>query len=217
MVTIDITVTEPWKLEMCGEVNDSDMTNAAGDCLKVATDDTGMLFTGTPSRAVVDALGYVQADGNDNTNDGETYANIYSESGANGLVGFFARFDQLLINGDNSISAKGVDGQYDRWCKNLSDMSFNGRTDWRRASLNELQSLYGHRGNMYTGYGWASISYYWSSSVAGSSFYGVGLDRGYMDSSSPSNSYYASCVSLKVDALKLHLVKGYPATTAYAM
>ncbi|WP_227993406.1 hypothetical protein, partial [Shewanella sp. YLB-07] len=194
-----IIVTE-FELLMCGAVNDNDPTNAAGDCLKVATDGaTGMLFTSTPSLVVMDALGYQEAAGSANINGGKTYAEIIIENGTYGLVGSFARFDQILIGGDNtsSTSVGGVSGQYDRWCKNLSDMNFNGRADWRRASLAELEGLYSDRGGMDIGYGWpAGMSSYWSSTGTWYTFYYITLGgSGGVHDYAPSWPFYASCVS----------------------
>ena len=126
-------------VEVCGTgVNDTDPTNAAGSCLKVVEND-GMLFTSSPSVALLDTLGYVQA-----SNQSEkTYANTIEEDGTYGPAGFFGRFNQLLVNGDDdsAILAEGVNGQYDRWCKKLGGVSFNGRTDWRRVASHELVGL----------------------------------------------------------------------------
>ena len=197
--TIMVTDTA-FELLMCGgELNDNDPVNAAGDCLKVATDGTtGMLFTGTPSLAVMTALEYVQSDGNNNTNGGKTYGSTNTESGLFGPAGSFAEFDQLLIDGDrdNSISEGGVNGQYDRWCKNLGDLGFNGRTDWRSAIQTELHSLYSTRDNMYAKYGWATYTGYWSSSVAGNTFLNKYLYDGKERTGNPTGGRYATCVSV---------------------
>jgi hypothetical protein len=165
-----ITVTDgPFVLAICGGLNDTSQTYILGYCLKVAADDAGMLFTGSPSLAVMRALEYTYAPGARKTNDGKTYAAKYSGNGMAAPAGTFTLFDQQILGGNNtsSFAAAGVGGQYDRWCKNLGDMSFNGRTDWRRASKTELKGLYSDRGNMYIGYGWSVQNGYWSSTMAG--------------------------------------------------
>ncbi len=192
-----ITVTE-FELLMCGdEVNNNDKTNAVGDCLKVATDVTGMLFTGTPSLAAMTALKYVQADGDEDINGGKTYVSIFTENGTYGPTGSFGRFDQQLIGGDNasSILEEGVNGQYDRWCNNLGDINFNERNDWRRASEAELLSFFSDRGNIYDRYGWATSIRYWSSTVTGSFFSDVRLYDGNTSFGNPSTIHNAACVS----------------------
>ncbi len=57
---------------MCGTgVNDTDSTNATGECLKVATNSSGSWFTSTPSLALINLLGYTQSTGDSG---GKTYA-----------------------------------------------------------------------------------------------------------------------------------------------
>ena len=157
----------------------------------------GLLFTGTPSINALDTFGYVESSGDSNNNSGRNYASTYNERGNYGPVGTFGRFDQLLIGGNysDSISAAGINGQYDRWCQTLNGIGLSGKRNWRRASSNELSSLFHDKGNMYTGYGWATYDSYWSSTLAGSGFNDVHLDLDRTVSGSPIYSNYASCVS----------------------
>ena len=156
-----------------------------------------MLFTGTPSQAVMNMLGYQKAEGNKNINSGKTYSFTYNELGYSGPSGVFVMFDQLVINGDDgsSISTGGVNGQYDRWCKNLSDINFKGRSDWRRVSKVELDSLYQDRGKMFEEYGWATSWSYGSSTVKEVHFWSMFLELGVFTTNHPRTVTYASCVS----------------------
>lgn len=175
-----------------GQLNDTDPENAKGACLKIATNDAGQWFTSSPSLAMVQSLGYIQAAGNVDTNGGRTYERVISENGTTGPIeGHFAKFDQLAIG-----SGDGVNGQFDRWCQDLSAMSFAGKANWRRPSKDELLSLYNDNGNMWSSFGWPSDSRYWSyTQFTDSVAWIVGLIEGgsgkrYMD-----DNYYVSCVS----------------------
>ncbi|EMQ2878854.1 DUF1566 domain-containing protein, partial [Vibrio navarrensis] len=179
-----------------GQLNDADKENAKGACLKIATNDAGQWFTSTPSLAMMEALGYTQAAGSVDTNGGRTYASTYTEDGYYGPNGgVFARFDQLAFNGGD-----GVNGQFDRYCQDLSAMTFAGKSDWRRPTKDELQSLQADNGSLWTGAGWPTTFYYWSVTPRSSSrYYDVSLSHGGSPSSnndgSPVHGIYASCVS----------------------
>ncbi|MBE3654583.1 DUF1566 domain-containing protein [Vibrio navarrensis] len=172
-----------------GQLNDTDKENAKGACLKIATNDAGQWFTSSPSVAMMEALGYTQAAGSTDTNGGRTYASTWTEDGTYGPNGgVFARFDQF--GGDD-----GMYGQFDRYCRDLLAMTFAGKSDWRRPTKNELESLYGDKGNMWTVSGWPTVVHYWSSTPISSVYYRVSLSDGNSYGPGYSSNGYASCVS----------------------
>ncbi|MBE4593889.1 hypothetical protein BOO24_16270 [Vibrio navarrensis] len=195
--TTTLTITKPdfstLNAAACGgQLNDTDKENAKGACLKIATNNAGQWFTSSPSVAMTEALGYTVAAGSVDTNGGRTYATVWDETGSAGPAGgTFARFEQLAIG-----NGHGGNGQFDRWCQDLSAMNFGGKADWRRPSRAELSSLYNDKGNMWTVSGWPTEgSYYWSSTADGSNYIGVKLNYGGTFSTIPSSDGYASCVS----------------------
>ena len=188
-----------------GAINDSDLTNAGGKCLKVISKN-GLLYASSPSLAVLDKLEYVEAAGNVNVNSGKTYQGTQIEIGES-----FGLFDQLIIgnnSAEDSYDAHGVNGQYERWCQTLNDISFNGIINWRTVTKDELTDLYPDTTSydaFYDTYGWPRTSSYFSNvraraSISGSSIYGfyrVGL-RGAPTGSNmgeSSEGHYASCAS----------------------
>ncbi|WP_348224494.1 DUF1566 domain-containing protein, partial [Vibrio parahaemolyticus] len=182
-------------LGICGgQVDDTDPENAKGQCLKVReiidpNDNKLKRFTSTPSIAVMLGLGYHPDDSASNT--GQSYANTYIETGSSGPSGGeFARFRQ-----DGDGTAGGT--QHQRYCQNLADIGFAGRSDWRRPTKDELESLYGESGHMWTEFGWPAYDVYWSETPNGGLHYGVRLRTGHVGSYIPSYAYYGSCVSTK--------------------
>ncbi|MCG6461776.1 Ig-like domain-containing protein, partial [Vibrio parahaemolyticus] len=192
--TINVTPT-PIEFICGGAVDDTDQTNATGNCLKVATDADGNWFTSTPSIAVMDGLGYTVD--NSDTNSGKTYASTYTEDGTYGPVdGVFAQFRQdgaLAIN--PAEGGDGTDSQFDRWCQDLAAMEFAGKSSWRRPTRAELDGLYAANDNMWGARGWPAGTLYWSSTVYRSLYYYENLHNGFDGRGSPSNEHYASCVS----------------------
>ncbi|MDF4745921.1 DUF1566 domain-containing protein, partial [Vibrio parahaemolyticus] len=183
------------KLGICGgQVDDTDPENAKGYCLKVReildpNDNKLKRFTSTPSKSVMDVLGYHLDDSG--TNAGQSYARTYKETGSYGPSGGeFARFRQ-----DGDGTAGGT--QHQRYCQNLADMGFTGRSDWRRPTKDELVSLYGESGHMWTEFGWPANYRFWSESPNGGHYYSVDLSNGNVLSSYPSSAVYGSCVSIK--------------------
>ncbi|MGB0894603.1 MAG: Ig-like domain-containing protein [Parashewanella sp.] len=159
-------------LGVCGgSVNDTDLTNASGPCLKV-TESGNKWFTATPSLAAMQVLGYSQGQGN-----GKTYHSTRTES--------FGDFVLMTQEGSN-------DGQFARYCQDLADESFNGRSNWRRPTRGELRALHSDRGDMRANFGWANTQYYWADPS-----YAALLGAQYFDISSARASfrYYVSCVS----------------------
>ncbi|MCG6459578.1 Ig-like domain-containing protein [Vibrio parahaemolyticus] len=202
--TKPLIVKQPY-VTICGTgVDDSDPTNAARACLKVATDADGNWFASTPSIAVMDALGYTVDDSE--TNSGKTYSDT---EGYHGNGGVFAEFRQ---DGAIAISpadgGDGANGQFYRWCKDLAAMEFAGKSNWRRPTSDELEGLYAANGNMWDSRGWPTGRYYWSSTVGTDTFNSsgyniVGLDGGNVNTVIPMNDEYASCVSNPVDDLAI--------------
>ncbi|HHY0447917.1 TPA: hypothetical protein ACVU4T_004909, partial [Vibrio parahaemolyticus] len=193
-----VTVEE--LLPMCGSgVDDTDQTNAVGACLKVASDSAGRWFTSTPSLAVMELLEYTLE--SSDTNSGDTYASTYTETGSYGPIdGVFARFRQdgngVIAPGEGDDVNAGVDGQFDRWCQKLVSLNFAGKNDWHRPTKDELVGLYSDvGGSLWGARGWPISTSYWSASVDGSAYNFVNLLVGSVNSTSPSNVFYASCVS----------------------
>ncbi|HHY0552522.1 TPA: adhesion domain-containing protein, partial [Vibrio parahaemolyticus] len=185
----------PPPIKICGTgVDDADKTNAAGKCLKVASDAAGNWFTSTPSVALMNELGYTVD--NSGTNSGKTYASTYKETGVYGPTdGVFAQFRQDGQGVTNPSGGIGINGQFDRWCQHLAAMEFAGKSTWRRARLAELQGLRTANSDMWGARGWPTNVYYWSATPDGSNYYYVNLNRGSVFSNPPSDTNYASCVS----------------------
>ncbi|TCT58380.1 Ig-like domain-containing protein [Vibrio crassostreae] len=194
---VSIEITTP--IEVCGHIfgfplnttvgggiNDADVNNASGTCIKIAATDDNTWFTSTPSTALMSALGYTSSNGDGFT---DSYANTWNENGTAGPIGSFARFDQL---GGDSV---GIGGQYDRWCQKLSSRLFAGKDNWQRATYDELTILLAQRGNMFTNYGWPAFDNYWSSTIAAPGLRLLQLRSGANGINYISGLGYASCVS----------------------
>ena len=83
-------------------------------------------------------------------------------------------------------------------CTTYNTNSLGGRTNWSLATKNELkEELYDVFGDMFTARGWPTVKFYWSETPEPvvSLYYIVNLSRGGFVSTSPSLTYYASCVS----------------------
>ncbi|ELA9363306.1 Ig-like domain-containing protein [Vibrio parahaemolyticus] len=184
---------------------------SAEACLMVASDEDGRLFTAPPSVKLMNKLGYelVKPLSYDATKP-KTYVGIKTEDGTRGPVGDFAMFNQY------GRDRAGLTSQYANWCHDLSVRNFAGRDNWRRATRNELFSLYrASRGSVWDGtesiyeedkdgggFGWPANSEYWSTSLMdlphheGVVYDIINLHRGraqlVMDARDPA---YASCVS----------------------
>lgn len=198
----------PLKLEIlpaltsCGAVNNTDKNNASGACLKVLKGWHGeakdKLFTGTPSSSFLDALNYRKEDTFGNT--GKTYATTLVGIGKNATAG--AHFGLFRQDGQEG-TLDGSNGQYDRFCQHLVQLHFLTRTDWRRATGQELSDLYQGSGNLFNNYGVFNQVPYWSvdQSMPGRQaafsfqFFRVGLDTGFIFASGRASSMAASCVS----------------------
>ncbi len=172
-------------LGICGgEFNDTHPTNATGVCLKVKVGADGILYTSSPSKAVMDALGYTQ-----NSSIGapsRTYNELVAESGKFGPKGQFANFQY----GD------GEKGQLSQFCTHLGEIGFAGSNFWSSPNLDDLKSI---GLNMYENYGWPTLNRYWSSSWASGSKirYSMDLHDGNIKENSVNYGLYATCFSDK--------------------
>ncbi|MBE1273884.1 Ig-like domain-containing protein [Enterovibrio baiacu] len=176
-----------------GAVNDSDGSNATGACIKVVDYlSTGMLFTGTPSESAILALGYSRSVNNSNT--GQTYDSIVSDSYISGNVATFRKAGNGW-NNDIASPTYGQGGQLDRYCENLSNIRFNQRQNWRVPSLTELDNLYANQGSMQS-YGWpVSLRYGSSTGFSSNAYYLHSLRQDSQTAFSIAYDGYASCVS----------------------
>ena len=140
----------------------------SGACIDIFDTGTGKLFTNSPSKAYLDSIGGSATDG------------IFNENGTYGRGNFY------LFNWTNANAL----------CTTYNTLSLSGRTNWRLATRDELKrELYDIVGNMFTARGWPTYYYYWSATPDGSSYYLVDLNNGYVFSSHPGITLYASCVS----------------------
>jgi len=182
-------------LPICGgAVDDTNKSNAAGYCLKVATDASGNWFTSSPSIEVMRELQYSMDNSNSNTDD--TYGGTYAEDGTRGPAGgVFARFSQEGRGVVNPPGGDGMNGQFDRWCQKLNELVFGGRSTWERPEFSELSALYNANHDMWIARGWPTHYNYWSATVSGSNYDNVNLFHGGFNTPRPSTNQYASCVS----------------------
>jgi len=150
-------------------VNVTVCADLAGACIDIFDTGSGKLFTNSPSVAYLDSFG------------GSATSGASTEDGTYGPSGDF-----YLFNWNNANAL----------CTTYNTHSLGGRTNWRLATKDELSvELYGASGNMFTARGWPTGDYYWSATPDGSYYYDVNLTLGYVYSSYPSYTSYASCVS----------------------
>ncbi|MCC2525793.1 Lcl domain-containing protein [Vibrio coralliilyticus] len=200
------------KESMCGaSENDLDKENSLGQCLKVLRGISGEAkdkwFTSTPSVNFLDLLGYQQD--NSENNQGRSYARTTYQIGHGELAGEtlelspsgapFALFRQDGLNWDDDPNSEsfGARGQFERYCRDLADIKFNGRSDWRRPTAKELVALYADHGRLWDNYGFPSTYVYWTSTPAATSgnFIRFGFLNGEEYGTSPNVAVAASCVS----------------------
>ncbi|WP_373953909.1 Ig-like domain-containing protein [Vibrio pomeroyi] len=131
-----------------GQVGDDDMTNAAGDCIKMA-ESGGKLYTGNPSVSFLEAIDY------------DGYRQTQTETGTSGPSGLFGRFDQ---------------SEAIQLCTQYNTIELYGRSNWRLGTESELLSLYNELGDMFEK-GWATYFSY-RTSTFGYNYNLVGLDDG---------------------------------------
>ncbi len=139
--------------------------NWAGPCIDIFDTGSGKLFTSSPSVVYLDSIGGSAAD------------STYRENGTYGPTGDF-----YLFNWNNANAL----------CTTYNTHSLGGRTNWRLATRDELKTeLY----DAFSYMDWPRSVIYWSATPNGSYYYSVHLAISYVDSYSPSDTHYASCVS----------------------
>ena len=160
----------------CGGINDTDPTNASGECVKVGTDYYGNWFTGSPSVALLKSLGYTIDTSVNNT--GDTYHSTHREDGTYGPVGEFALFssDGLGVPHPPAEGA-GIGAQHDRWCQKLNELEFFGRTDWSVPTSFEIDTLAQELNNS-PSRGWPLGYSYWKNTVTHNSLIYCGFSTG---------------------------------------
>ncbi|KHF15068.1 hypothetical protein PO80_12995, partial [Vibrio parahaemolyticus] len=174
-------------IPMCGTgVNDSNPNNAVGSCLKVKEflrNGKKMWLTSTPSKNVMDTLGYTQDSGSDNS--GKTYDFLLNETGVHGPAGQFATFQ--YNNKDT--------GQFNRFCNDLNEMHFGGKNDWTRPEVEDLKAT-GYY--MYENYGWPTLARYWTRNLPREGIrVTFDLHNGNVVNNSVNDGHYGSCISGK--------------------
>ncbi|MGR5235679.1 hypothetical protein [Vibrio alfacsensis] len=199
--------TEPEPtLGICGGVvDDADKANATGFCLKVATDNSGNWFSSSPSKAVMDGLGYVLKPDSSSTDSGKTYNVLHTEDGSTGPSGEFARFDAT-----GGSYPEGTKNQYDRWCTDLANMNFAEKRTWRRATADELiglqnkyvknlgSSFRSEWQTLWTSHGWPTWSYHATSTPRSYNTYKwISLKDNEQDTNAIARNlpHYASCIA----------------------
>lgn len=150
-------------------VNDTDPANAAGACIKIAEDSSSNWFTSNPSYDVARAVNF------------EQLHHSYLEDGTFGPNGgIFIRF-KWFVNED--------------WCTHLNTINFADRSNWRMPTSTELSGLFTDLGNLWTGYGWPTWYYYFTSTQSGKDYIDVSLSSGSTSTISTFGHEYASCMS----------------------
>ncbi|WCE28776.1 hypothetical protein [Vibrio sp. SCSIO 43137] len=193
-----------------GGINDTDLNNAAGNCLKIREvvdpdDNKTKWFTSTPSDVVMAELGYIEQ--HNATNSGDSYAFDWQNTNPTGRFALFRQDgENVTLPGDGNDADAGVGGQYDRWCKKLSALNFAGQSNWRRATIEELFALNVTRNGV--DFGWPNDPGYFSATLFGEAplqdhyrilYIELDLPDDFAVCNSPAanaaSAHYASCVS----------------------
>ncbi|MDC5821706.1 hypothetical protein OPW19_17980 [Vibrio europaeus] len=131
--TVHLEITR--KLETCGLEGNADKTHLNANCLHIIVGDSGEAldkwFTEPPRSQVMDYMYYEYS---------PTVYNVgYTRSGfAGGGGSALMRNDGFELSVEDTGNFVGGDwGQYDRYCKDLAQIKFNGRDNWRRARQSE--------------------------------------------------------------------------------
>jgi len=128
------------------------------ECLQVVKGVSGAaankLFTEPPRIEVIHFLGYKVDRSYFNT--GYTYSGFTFERPSQNMAG------ATMMNSGYDVDFQsdgtvGVEGQYARYCRDLSAMEFNGRNNWRRATKEELVDLSNQ--GVVTVNGWPNAAY----------------------------------------------------------
>jgi len=196
--------------ETNGGINDTDLNNAAGNCLKVREvvdpiDSKTKWFSSTPSDVVMAELGYTAQ--HNATNSGDSYAYDWGNRVPTGRFALFRQDGENVSRpGEGNDAGAGVGGQYDRWCQKLSGLNFAGQSNWRRATIDELVALNTSRNGV--DFGWPNNLGYSSSTLFGDEPFSDHYRMLYIESELPddfaachspltlaASAHYASCVS----------------------
>ncbi|QJY35188.1 hypothetical protein HOO69_00595 [Vibrio europaeus] len=177
-------------------------------CLKVLEgtmgDIAGKIVTSSPSISFLEELGYVE-DGS-SQNHGRSYAAVYNTQmevvptstptqwSPDGIYGLF-RQDGLNWESDNI----GSNGQAARYCKDLANIGFYNRSDWRRITQTELIALYTEypNGALFYNHNWPISWVYWTSTKGSSpgTFIRAGFVGGFPASTKAEVAVFTTCVS----------------------
>ncbi|MER2496190.1 hypothetical protein ABS858_08810 [Vibrio neptunius] len=162
LLSHEVALETPRKLETCGVEGNADKAHRTEECLHIIVgnsgDAKGKWFTEPPRPQVMSYMWY--SFDNKMYNSGYTHSGLTADGGSG-----TNQFVQMRNDGyDQSVkdAGKPVDegqfGQHERYCADLSAIKFNGRGNWRKATLNELTEL----SNMSIGttYDWPISGYY---------------------------------------------------------
>lgn len=134
-------------------------TSNRDNCLHIVQDSSGSAtdkqFTEPPRVGVMETLGYKADSSYFNT--GYTFK---SYSVFKSITGSSNAFPLMLNSGFDSNSkavTAGSQGQYARYCRDLAEIKFNGRSNWRRATLQEMLDLSNQ--DVVGVYGWPDTLY----------------------------------------------------------
>ncbi|MEX0336748.1 hypothetical protein [Vibrio tubiashii] len=162
--TVHLEITR--KLETCGIEGNTDKSHRTERCLHIIVgnsgDADGKWFT-EPARPLVMEQMYYSAD-KTQYNSGFTHSGFTVDGGSGSNTFSLMRNDGYDPSiEDTSRIQSGDYGQFDRYCRDLASIKFNGRDNWRRPSEWELRALYDH--SIDTVYDWPVTGFYASSSV----------------------------------------------------
>ena len=145
-------------------------TDLAGACIDILDAGNGKLFTSSPSKAYLDSIS------------GSGEIGTYTEKGTDGPIGGFYVFNWTRANA---------------LCTTYNTRSVGGRTNWRLATREELQTdLFTKYGAMYSAHGWPTTREYRTFTADSSSNSFVSLKDGVVYSDTRDFNEYASCVSV---------------------
>ncbi|EMN7257438.1 hypothetical protein WB876_003757 [Vibrio vulnificus] len=173
-------------------------TFASGSCIKVA-EHNDMIFTGAPSIAALDYLGYSK----DNKAD-KSYTDVREQPELGSTFGIFSQLTHFPFEQDFA-EKQDIVGQFSNYCHNLAEISFDGKSNWRRATKSELDELASSLGDEYEGMlgkqGWPIVRPYLTQSLDDSrNEYSIARDMHKKGANSSSYSFneakFASCVSV---------------------
>lgn len=196
----------PRKLETCGAVGNTDKVDDTQECLRIVMGSSGQAygkwFTEPPRMSVMRYMWY--SSDNSIYNSGYTHAGFtidgVKDSGSNKFA--LMRNDGYDQNAKDSGHAIKLDesGQHARYCADLAEINFNGRSNWRKPKVEELTELLSM--SIGSTYGWPVYNFYSSDmayiqpeSKGGLHFISVDAQTGQKFILLPEKRVYATCVS----------------------